>query len=306
MKYCPECGYEPFYEPAIFCTVCATKLKDKDDVLSKDDTLSAEEFKMAMKPFEFERLSTGYNLTAIKNKLSTVASVPYGVTSIGNAVFKKCPNLTTVSLPRSLTAIGDQAFGWCKGKTSYDVYIEDLEFWCAIAFAAGSSNPLAYSKQFIVGGKATTELDIPDTVDALTDNVFYGFESLTRVKIPSTVRSIGEFAFAYCYGLTEVTLPESVDTLGVGVFYNCKSLAEVKINGPVESLEKWVFSTCKSLKRIYLPASICLIGKEAFKDCTALTDIYFAGSKKDWKSVQIDKDTNPVLKKAKLHFDIKF
>ena len=42
MKHCPECGYEPFYEPAIFCAMCATKLKDKDDALSKDAAVLPE------------------------------------------------------------------------------------------------------------------------------------------------------------------------------------------------------------------------------------------------------------------------
>ena len=300
MKYCPECGYEPFYEPAIFCAMCATKLKDKDDALSKDDTMSAEEFKMAMKPFEFERLPDGgINLTSIRNKLSTVASIPYGVTSIGNGVFKKCPNLTNIYLPYSLTSIGDQAFGWCKGKCSADIYIEDLESFCAIDFASGSANPLAYSKSLIAGGKPVTEISLDGGLRAIKDNTFYGFESLKKAEIGEGILSLGEFAFAYCYGLTSVTLPESLTTLGVGVFYNCKSLVSAEIKGGVSLLEKWTFSGCKSLRTLTLPQSLTEIGKEALKGCDSLEQIVFHGTKKQWKSLKFD---TPLPKKLKIRF----
>ena len=43
----------------------------------------------------------------------TIIIIPYGVTSIGDAAFKKCYNLKSITIPNSVTSIGEWTFSGC-------------------------------------------------------------------------------------------------------------------------------------------------------------------------------------------------
>ena len=49
---------------------------------------------------------------------------------------------------------------------------------------------------------------------------FYNCAALQEIDIPSTTRSIGEWAFADCRALIRRSMPEGVQ-LGEGAFLNC-------------------------------------------------------------------------------------
>ncbi len=63
---------------------------------------------------------------------------------------------------------------------------------------------------------------------------------------------------------------------------------------------------CTPLSRIELPESLTYVGYAAFNTCTALKEVHFKGSKKQWKSVEIDKGdkkaNNKPLQKAKITY----
>ena len=50
---------------------------------------------------------------------------------------------------------------------------------------------------------------------------------MTKLTLPSSVASIGEYAFSGCSGLTELTLPNSVKSIGDGAFAYCSGLAKI-------------------------------------------------------------------------------
>lgn len=76
---------------------------------------------------------------------------------------------------------------------------------------------------------------------------------VTSVTIPSTVISIGNYAFRHCGALISVTIPDGVASIGNGTF-QYSALTYVAIPGTVTSIGKDAFDFCTSLTAIDVDA----------------------------------------------------
>ena len=178
----------------------------------------------------------------------TSVTIPGSVTSIGAFAFADCSGLTSVTIPGSVTNIGGQAFFGCSGLTS--VHISDLAAWCKISFRDSYSNPLSWAQHLFLNGEEITNLVIPSSVTSIGEYAFSGCSGLTSVTIPDSVTSIGEYAFFGCSALTSVTIPNSVTSIGSGAFYDCSGLTSITIGNGVTSIEGSAFSGCPSIMTV--------------------------------------------------------
>ncbi len=98
--------------------------------------------------------------------------------------------------------------------------------------------------------------------------------SETELVIPSEidghrVTSIRD-AFSACNSVQKVTIPASIKSISEGAFSNCRSLKEVIIEEGTQSIEYQAFYFCNALEKINFPKSLKTIGDEAFSCCTSL------------------------------------
>ena len=182
------------------------------------------------------------------------------MTSIGKSAFSDCSSLTSITIGNSVKSIGDYAFYGCSGLK--DVYIADLEKWCKISFGDYWANPLIYAH-----------------------NLYLNNELITDLVIPSSVTSIGDYAFYVCRGLTSVTIGNSVTSIGKSAFGGCSGLTSITIPGSVTSIGYEAFSGCSGLTSVTIPSSVTSIGYEAFAYCRTLTKIIFNGTTAQWNKI---------------------
>jgi len=186
----------------------------------------------------------------------TSVFIPDSVTSIGARAFAECFSLTSITIPDSVTSIGGSAFSSCVGLESITVNsgntVYRSEGNCLIEI---SSNTL------IRGCKNSV---MPSSVTSIGEYAFSRITGLTSIIIPDSVTSIGWGAFSGCTGLTSITISNSVTNIGGAAFYGCTGLTSITIPDSVTSIEQMAFNNCTGLTNISIPDSVTWIGPSAF------------------------------------------
>jgi hypothetical protein len=137
------------------------------------------------------------------------------VTSIGDEAFRECTGISgTLSIPDSVTSIGYYAFSGCKF-TDFTLESENANFSLAtnlgsnVKAVINNSNGVFDNSSLIAGSLAIGEL-----------------------TIPSTLTSIGNYAFEGCTGISgTLTIPSSVTSIGNEVFFDCSGISALVFDG---------------------------------------------------------------------------
>ena len=196
--------------------------------------------------------------------------IPDSVTNIGNGAFNNCASLQYLSIPKSVICLNGNPFADWNGRL--ECLSPNFIFEDDVLFCKGKSKIISFRNKNI------ESYVIPSSVTSIGDWAFYGCDSLSEVVIPSSVTSIGDRAFAGCGSLSEVVIPSSVTSIGDRAFAGCGSLSEVVIPSSVTSIGDRAFKDCGSLSSIVIPSSVTSIGDWAFYDCRSLSDIVIPSS----------------------------
>ena len=228
-------------------------------------------------PRRFSKDGVTYNVTAIgANAFTqctslTAVTIPTSVTSIGGGACYGCSSLTSIAIPSSVTSIGNEAFKGCTSLTA--VNISDLEAWCKIDFANGSyQNPLTYAHRLYLNGNELTELVVPEGITDLKIT-FDHCHSLTSVSLPSSVKTISDYAFHDCVNITSVNLAEGLVAIGTNAFDGCSKLLSIDIPEGVTAIYNCAFRNCQRLVSVSLPSSMTFIDSYTFQNCWDLKNV---------------------------------
>lgn len=137
-------------------------------------------------------------------KLNGELKLPDTVKEIGGFAFHSCGFTGKLELPASLENIGNDAFEFCSGLT----------------------------------GKLT----FPSKMNEIDFSIFHG-TGITEVVIPSSIKTVRNFAFDSCMNLKKVYLPTEMPTIYNQAFINC---SDVKFYYPAYKAD-WMTQTSKFL-----------------------------------------------------------
>lgn len=143
-------------------------------------------------------------------------------------------------------------------------------------------------KNFLINSSDLETVIIPDTVEIIGEQAFYGCKSLKTVVFGNSVHTIAQRTFIDCASLEKIVIPDTVTRLGQRMFNNCTALRSVTLGSGITDIGAYTFSNCPGLEEIILNAPISIIGESALVGCNSLTYIKCNFSLDEWIEPQIE------------------
>ncbi|MBP5345281.1 MAG: leucine-rich repeat protein [Bacteroidales bacterium] len=192
--------------------------------------------------------------------------IPNSVTVIGYGSFNCCDHFTKLVIGSSVDTIADHAFDGCIGLTDTLFIPSNVRSIESCSFGYNDLKAIVIdpenknydsrlesnaiietsTNKLLTGCKGTV---IPEGIKTIGFCAFRG-TNLPAITLPSSLVTIEENAFAFCYEAAgSLTIPDSVTTIGPSAFFECNKLTDT----------------------LTLGKSVAYIGDYAFKNCSNFT-----------------------------------
>lgn len=165
-----------------------------------------------------------------------------GTKSLSCRAFADNKKLVGITIPSTLDRIGTTSFDNCSslGNVIWNadsVYI--IDDW-------------HHGFQVYLFTNSLSQITFGNKVRYIPAYMLYKCSGLTEIKLPESLETIGEKAFAECDGIKELIIPDHVTSVDKQVFYSLKNLESVTLGKKVKELNcDYIFNNCPALKTIY-------------------------------------------------------
>lgn len=165
--------------------------------------------------------SDSYGYSPFYSK-TTLKDVKIGecVTSIGAYAFRYC-SVTSIEIPASVTSIGSEAFGGCTNISS--LILKDGESELKL-----TSNTFDLQCKYFYLGRNLIYSTLSNTI-----RICYNNRELTDLEIGPYVTEIGKYEFDGCTSLTSIRLPRNLSTIGDMSFAEATCIKNIYSDAPI-------------------------------------------------------------------------
>ena len=229
------------------------------------------------------------------NESITEVVVEEGITKISDSAFCHAENLVKVSIPSTVTYVTGYTFDGCKMLEEINVAEENT----------------AYKS---IDGILFTE-------DEKTLVMYPANKNCDKYTIPSSVTTIGKFAFESNQGINTVIIPDTVTVMEKDVFTD-SVISTIIVGNGIDTIPQTCFSYSRTdsiilsdsvktinyaafwssrLETLIIGSGVESIDKDILSYTDELTTIHYKGTQEDWDAISIHEE-NEDLNSKELHF----
>ena len=220
-----------------------------------------------------------------KNNTLVNVTIPSSYTNIGKEAFMYCSKLTNVSLPSTLLAIQDYAF-YGSGITNVTVpsqvkILGDAVFCDCRKLVNANINTTIITelkRNMFNNCYSLKTLKIPSSIKTLGENFAYGCSSLTNLTLPSKLTTIGVSAFRDCTNLQTLNFPSTVSYVGGQAFENTKWIKNQTLTSGLVIKNGIIIDASRASGTVNIPSGVKIIPDSMFTHNTAITKVVMPGT----------------------------
>ena len=259
-------------------------------------------------------------------------TIPSSVTNIEECVFSHCYALESITIPSSVVSIGNQVFLNCRSLSSINVDSANQHYF------AQDNVLLTKDKSILLVCVMTKEgaYTIPEGVIEISQCAFDGCRIITEINMPSTLKTIGAWAFTSCSKLNsfnvngnnsficskdgvvfnknmtnlivfpgaksgDYIVPDGVKEISDMAFQYCSNIMSVILPDGLTKIGQYSFNGCNSLSWMVLPNSIVSIRHDAFTGGIN-TNLFYKGTESQWSNIEFENNIDDAIKSAVYYY----
>ena len=184
---------------------------------------------------------------AIQSKNITELKIPDNVTTLDSSIFCMANSINKIDIGSGVINLKTDFKNWGGIQNGLELTIDTQNPYYKVE---GNLILTKDGKELVTYiNKVQTQI-VPEGVEILQDKSFEDFRNATEIKLPSSLKKVGAYAFLYCTSLTEIQIPNSVETIGNVAFSQCSKLESIKIDKPSGSISGSPWSVPKGERAI--------------------------------------------------------
>ena len=259
-------------------------------------------------------------------------TIPNSVTNIEECVFSHCYALESITIPSSVVSIGNQVFLNCRSLSSINVDSANQHYF------AQDNVLLTKDKSILLVCVMAKEgaYTIPEGVIEISQCAFDGCRLITEINMPSTLKTIGAWAFTSCSKLNsfnvngnnsficskdgvvfnknmtnlivfpgaksgDYIVPDGVKEISDMAFQYCSNITSVILPDGLTKIGQYSFNGCNSLSWMVLPNSIVSIRHDAFTGGIN-TNLFYKGTESQWSNIEFESNIDDVIKSTVYYY----
>lgn len=107
-----------------------------------------------------------------------------------------------------------------------------------------------------------TDYAVAEGTEVICDRAFMNMKELRSIKLPPSLKAIGESAFSGCKALEDISIPSGLTEIRQATFRDCDALAAIELPASVTEIEKFAFG--RGLTTLVVNAPEMKIDRYAF------------------------------------------
>lgn len=220
-----------------------------------------------------------YSFTSIPKEFFSRASVENivigdMVNEIGESAFEECDSLREIIIPSNVTKIGRHLFRGCDNLEHAVISCRTVEV--AEGYSSITGNAPKLKSVGPLGSGCSFEYP---WLTSIPTYAFYYCDNVESIQFPNGLKKIGGSAFDGLTKLTEINIPSTVTSIGPYAFASTNIERLVLPEGLTE-LRQAAFAYCHNLEYVYLPSTLTSFDflNSYYQGCEKLETVGPAGS----------------------------